>query len=129
MTPNELRLIAGKFPLSNATLRRNQAGGDRAGASNVIQKLQASHPGQEHGKDADADRTSRKQVDGTGYRKYRVAVVFRLSDRRRRDPTGMFETVADVLIRAVGRFMQSASDGVVGGGIRTKRKRGLRVED
>lgn len=45
---------------------------------------------------------------------YRIDVVFLVSDKRRRDPTGMLETVADILIGAIGRFNQGDARRILG---------------
>src|SRR5688572_3095470 len=75
-----------------------------AGRSPQLQKPEDSHSGQPHKKTPNPDRTRHKRTNGSDGKRYRLRVIFRVSDQRRRDAFGMLETVADILIRAVRRF-------------------------
>lgn len=44
------------------------------------------------------------KVDGESRGQFRITVVFHVSDRRRRDPTGAFETICDVITATVRRL-------------------------
>lgn len=50
--------------------------------------------------DADLDRPKSKTVDGTGNQKFRLTVVFKMSDNRPRDLDGGLSTICDCLIAA-----------------------------
>lgn len=86
----------------------------RAGKRAVVQEQEAGDSGSKVRKAPNPDRAKSKEVDGERDGAYRIAVTFKVSDRRRRDPTGMYETVADVLIEAVRRFMEATSSRVMG---------------
>jgi|SRR6267142_5974537 len=56
-------------------------------------------------KQAAADYIPRvSTVDGESRGQFRITVVFHVSDRRRRDPTGAFETICDVITATVRRL-------------------------
>lgn len=63
-------------------------------------------------------------MDATSGAGYFLSVTFLVSDRRRRDPTGMFETIADVLVRALRRFNPRVAKGELGHSKSAKRTRG-----
>lgn len=50
-----------------------------------------------------------EEANAVPRKRYRVNVVFLVSDKRTRDAFGMLETVADCLVRAVRRFNQGDS--------------------
>lgn len=121
MNEQDIALLSRKFPLSKSTLRRNQAFSDGNRTCNPVQEPKAGDSGSKDRKDENPDRAKSGAVDGKGHGGYRLKVVFKLSDRRRRDPTGMLESVADILVRAVRRFREATADGILGSGIRRKR--------
>ena len=53
------------------------------------------------------NRPESKEADGTDHPSFRVTATFYFSDRRRRDAHGAYETVADCLIAAVRRLLDS----------------------
>ena len=62
------------------------------------------------------DAPQKEGVDGGVHRQFRVSVTFLVSDNRRRDPTGMLETIMDCLIHAV-RNVRRQYPGVSPGGM------------
>lgn len=100
---DELRKL---FPnISKSAIAANKVGGPRTGPRTIVQEQQVTDAWKAHHK------AGVPKVDGAGHRKYCFAVTFRVSNNRRRDPTGMLETLADVLVRAVRRFNQRATGG------------------
>lgn len=59
------------------------------------------------------------RLDGESRPKFRITVIFHVSDRRRRDPTGAFETICDLVTatvrrlneRLAGRFVEKKQRG------------------
>jgi hypothetical protein len=77
--------------------RLNSAGGG-GGAHTQLQKPQADRAGQAvHGSTGTA-------ADGNHHRGFKITVTFLVSDRRDRDGDGMYSTIQDCLIHAVGRL-------------------------
>lgn len=74
--------------------RRNR---DRGGA-----KLQEQ---EEDRKENTVHKSESKAVDGQVLRGYSVSVTLRVADRRDRDGDGMYSTIQDCLIAAVGRLL------------------------
>lgn len=79
--------------------------------SHCFQESKAGHPGQVNRKDADADRASRKKVDAESSGPVRVSITYLVSDKRRRDCWGMAETIADCLVEASRRLLDSNAAG------------------
>ena len=94
MTREQLRSIQAKLPLSAATLARNQADDSGSGPRSVVQKQPGAVP----------DKPAKPGMDGVVPRPFRVTVVLRVSDRRRRDADGGLSTLLDCICRAARRF-------------------------
>lgn len=92
-----------------------------------LQKLEADR---DDGKNAVPDYQKGIQgVDGEGSATFRIDVVIRVSNRVRRDPTGAFETICD-LITATRRRLRERLDGrIVESGSRPARKRRRKNND
>lgn len=109
MTEHELRR---RFPNASAsTIKRNQAGGAGYRPSAELQEQQAGHPGPEHRQDADTDQAENKAVDEPVHRPVRVSITWCLSDKRRRDCWGMGETIADCIVAAARRLLETYAAG------------------
>lgn len=90
--------------------RRAEAARSRVGPITIIQKQEADHgPAETTGpivaRESEVDnRAIRPGLDETRHPKFRVSITFRVSDRRRRDNSGMLDTILDCLISA-GRLL------------------------
>src|SRR4051812_41774005 len=68
-------------------------------AAPVVQKLQAKRKKPEDRKAHDLHPRRHQGADGAARKRYSLRVIFHRKDLRRRDGSGMYETVADALIR------------------------------
>jgi len=80
-------------------LARTKACGSRYGAGPVVQERQANH-GQKSG-----DAAQNQTVDDEVHPRFRVSILLRVSDHRRRDADGAVSTLLDCLVSAVGRLL------------------------
>jgi len=78
--------------------RRGQSGNSRDRPGAQLQKQQDVDAGKDHNKPGKA------KVDEASHPKFRVRVVLRYSDNRRRDIDGALSTVLDCVVRAFRRF-------------------------
>jgi len=78
--------------------RRGQSGNSRNRSGAQLQKQQDVDAGKDHNKSDQA------KVDEASHPKFRIRVVLRYSDNRRRDIDGALSTVLDCVVRAFGRF-------------------------
>lgn len=94
----KLRAIIEKQIADEDSNRSNRATGS------VFQEHQKEQPKRFH-----IHAKKDKGQDAVAGKRYFVSIIFRVSDKRKRDAFGMLETVADCLIRAVRRFNQGDS--------------------
>jgi len=85
-----------------------------------LQKLKADNPGARTNEASDVDNVSGiSRLDGASRPEFRITVTLHVSNRLRRDPTGAFETICDVITatrrrlseRFEGRFMEGKPRG------------------
>lgn len=98
------------FPNASAsTIARNQAAVEGPGEPTKLQEQETCDPAQ-RGDVSNADNASQGQeMDGGSRPRYRISVVFLVSDNRRRDNPGMLETICDVVV-AAGRRLAGLGD-------------------
>ncbi len=80
-----------------------QARNNRPGGSGVVQKHQ---DGNNQTAPTPDNKPSKKKTNGPHNQSFRVNVTFLVADNRDRDADGMYSTVQDCLIDAVGRLLK-----------------------
>jgi hypothetical protein len=82
----------------------DSARGQKSRPCTGVQKQETGDTGQPNRKNANTDRTKNCTVDGAVHPKFRITVVLKFSDQRRRDGDGAYTTILDCLIIAARRF-------------------------
>lgn len=83
--------------------RNNQAGGERHWKCGQLQEQQDGH----NQTNTTTDNKSKEPaMDGSMHGPFRVSVTLLVSDERDRDGDGMYSTIQDCLIAAIGRLAQ-----------------------
>lgn len=80
--------------------QKRNAKNTRIGRSSELQELQ-----DDSARKAD-NRPNKTEVDGAMHPRYRVAATFFVADNRDRDGDGMYSTIQDCLIAAIGRLAE-----------------------
>jgi hypothetical protein len=83
----------------------------------VIQKHEENHPPAKRTPKPN-HRPKEKAMDERCGGPVRIAITWRVSDKRRRDAWGMAETIADCMVAAFGRLVASPTAGKSGRGKR-----------
>lgn len=83
--------------------RNNQAGGGRDRKCAIIQEQQ---DGNNQTQTTTDNKSKEPAMDGSMHGPYRVSVTLLVSDERDRDGDGMYSTIQDCLIAAIGRLAQ-----------------------
>lgn len=85
-------------------LKDNQAEDSRPESCSEFQEQQKPIQKQEDRKDLHSHRSKKEKVDAASHPKYRIAVMWLISDNRVRDNDGMLSTIMDSLISATRRL-------------------------
>src|SRR3990172_12008129 len=101
--------IRRRFPnAAKSVLQANSPANPKGKPCPIVQESKEGDQGQQDRKASDPHRTKRKKVDGSVHPKFRIAVTFRRSDLRERDPDGGLSTILDCLVAARKRLNELA---------------------
>lgn len=101
--------IRKQMAIDDAQKHKNKSGCCNGPGNPVIQESQAGSDKPADGQAIQLHRKKDKEAHDKIRTMYSLRFVFLVSDKHRRDGFGMAETVADCLIRAVRRFIESGS--------------------
>lgn len=107
MTPSELELVRKKYPVGPGVAACNRPETPWLGKPDELQKHEVDIPPKRRKENpVHRDEAGAKRMDEAGRPTHRVSIVFRVSDKRRRDNPGMLETLCDVLVAARRRLAE-----------------------